>query len=490
MSHTLKSLFPHLKKADDTPILSLENDSRCVSPNSLFIAFTGFERDLHQFIPAAYEKGCRMFLIAEGYTPPQQYKNAVFIPAGNLKQENARVARLFYDYPDEKLCLICVTGTNGKTTTSTMIDAVLGAAGKKTAFFGTTHWRIGEELMDAPNTTPDLLPLIKFFSCCLDKGVTHVVMEAASHALALGRMECLAVDAAVFTNLTQDHLDFHKTMDDYYLAKRSLFTGLLAESPKPNKKAFINADDIYGQKLLRILGERGIVSESLSLEGKGSVNASDITYSPRGVRFMLGDAEVFTPMIGRVNVQNAMTAYCVAKHLGVPSNIIIDALKKTSVKGRMERAETPEGTVFLVDFAHTPDALQRAVASAQSAKSEGSRLIVVFGAGGDRDKTKRPLMARAALGADTVIITSDNPRTEDPLLIIEDIKKGIPADHKNVHIQADRRKALALALSLAQPRDVILVAGKGHEEYQILGKEKTHFSDIEEINKIIGGVKQ
>ncbi|MGL5722492.1 MAG: Mur ligase family protein, partial [Brevinema sp.] len=347
-------------------VLSIENDSRNTAFGVLFIAFTGFERDLHPYIPNAYQKGCRLFVVDQQYVPPQGMEDATFIPVANLKEENSRIARLFYQFPDENLRIICVTGTNGKTTTATMVDSVLRQNGIKTAFFGTTYWHIGDEQFDAPNTTPDLLPLIKYLRRCVDEGITHVIMEAASHALTLGRMEHLAIDVAVFTNLTQDHLDFHKDMEEYYLAKRSLFTVLLAESPKARTCAFINADDPYGQRILKVLGERGLVSESLSIEDKGSINAEYINLSPEGVAFTVQGQRVESSLIGMVNVQNTLAAYRVLCWLGLTPAEILPPLKQVSVKGRMEKIISDEGTIFLIDYAHTPDALERAVMSAHS----------------------------------------------------------------------------------------------------------------------------
>ncbi|MGL5254931.1 MAG: UDP-N-acetylmuramoyl-L-alanyl-D-glutamate--2,6-diaminopimelate ligase [Brevinema sp.] len=478
----LSDLFPNYAPI---PVSSIENDSRYAVFGSLFIAFTGFERDLHAYIPDAYQKGCRIFVVDQRYSIYKGMEDAIFIPVSDLKEENSRISRLFYGFPDQKLCIICVTGTNGKTTTATMINEVLVRNGIKTAFFGTTCWCIGDDHFNAPNTTPDHLPLIKYLRRCIDKKVTHVVMEAASHALALGRMMHLSIDAAVFTNLTQDHLDFHKHMEEYYLAKRTLFTTLLAESSKTRTCAFINADDSYGQRILKVLGERGVVAESLSIEGKGLINAENIELSSSGVSFIVEDQKVESSLIGRVNVQNAFMAYRVLLWLGLSSDQILPWLKQVSVKGRMEKIISPRGVVFLVDYAHTPDALSRAVMSAQSAKTQGSKVIVVFGAGGDRDKTKRPLMGQAALAADIIIITSDNPRTEDPLAIIEDIKAGIPSDRADVYCLPDRRKALEKACSLAQTNDIVLIAGKGHEEYQIIGRERHCFSDSTEIKQIL-----
>ena len=486
----LKDLFPALTFSKDIIIQNIQNDSRQADKDTLFIAFTGFEVDVHEFIADAHLNGCRCFLVSQDKIENLQktYSEALFIPSENLREDMSQVILKFYNYPDKELTLIGITGTNGKTTTATLINQSLRAMGVKTAFFGTVEWLVGDNVYPALNTTPDFLSLIKFFRQAIDQGITHVVMEVASHALSLGRVENLNFDCALFTNLTQDHLDYHGTFEEYYLAKSQLFFKLLANSCKKHKKAFINADDPYGQKLLQVLGERGIPTSSLSLEDQGVWNASDITLTVNNTEFNLNNSEttinIKTNLLGMINVQNIMMAFVLLKHLGYSDENILATMPNTTIPGRLQKVNSPKGVVFLVDYAHTPDALEKAISVVNDTLSSGKKSIVVFGAGGDRDPKKRPLMAQATKNAHITIVTSDNPRTEDPETIIQDIMKGFDS-LDNVYQEVDRIKAIALAYQKAEQGDVVLVAGKGHENYQIIGKVKNHFSDVEEIEKLL-----
>lgn len=480
----LRDFFPDAPY--DAGILSLENDSRNVRSGTLFVAYTGFERDIHDFVPDAYERGCRYFVVSSGRKQEfaDRFPDALFFGSDNLSKELSRLALEFYAYPDRKLCLIGVTGTNGKTTTATLIDTALRNLGEQTAFFGTTEWRIGTDIFPVLNTTPDLLTLVRMLKSAKDLQIKFVVMEVASHALSLGRVEGLAFDCAVFTNLTQDHLDFHETMEDYFLAKRRFFTDILGPSPKKNKKAFINADCLYGQQILQVLGERGVPAESFSLEGIGSLNAAVQEISAEGSRFE-ADGEILSASIpGIVNVYNILAAYSVLKYLQFDQ--AAEVLAPVQVPGRMQKLTAPDRVIFIIDYAHTPDALKQAVAVLKTVQPEDARLITVFGAGGDRDKAKRPMMAQAVLESDAIVVTSDNPRTEDPQLIIDDILCGFPKMQQNIYVEPDRAKAIHLAYSLAEPGDIVLVAGKGHEKYQIIGTEKIYFSDEQCIQNLWG----
>ncbi|SFB67946.1 UDP-N-acetylmuramoylalanyl-D-glutamate--2,6-diaminopimelate ligase [Brevinema andersonii] len=470
----------------DTEILSIENDSRNAEVGVLFVAYAGFEKDLHVFVPDAYRRGCRYFVVSDSRKQEfaDQFPDALFFGSDNLPKELSRLVLEFYAYPDRKLCLIGVTGTNGKTTTATLIDTALRNLGEQTAFFGTTEWRIGLESLPALNTTPDLLTLVRMLKSAEDSQIKFVIMEVSSHALSLGRVEGLAFDCAIFTNLTQDHLDFHETIEDYFLAKRRFFTDILGPSPKKNKKAFINADCPYGQQILQVLGERGVPSESFSLENAGSLNALVYEISAQGSRFEVSGETLSTSIPGLVNVYNTLAAYAVLKYLQF--NQAAEALESVQVPGRMQKLTAPDRVVFVVDYAHTPDALKQAVAVLKMVQTEDTRLITVFGSGGDRDKTKRPLMAQAVLESDAIIVTSDNPRTEDPQSIIDDILGGFPKMRQNLYVEPDRAKAVHLAYSLAEPGDIVLVAGKGHEKYQIIGTEKIYFSDEQCIQNLWG----
>lgn len=487
---TLNQLFPQLSIS--VSIHDIHNDSRLVDQHSLFIAYTGFEINLHSFIPAAYENGCRYFLVDNSVFTKlsQQFPDAIFIPTDNLKQDSAKIIWEFYNHPDKNLCVIGVTGTNGKTTTATLINQSLKALGNKTTFFGTVEWWVGDKSYPASNTTPDLLQFVKFLQQSVQEGVSHVVMEIASHALSLGRVEYLNIDYALFTNLTQDHLDFHGNFEEYFSAKSSLFLNLLANSSKIPKKAIINADDEYGQQLLQQLGGRGIPSESLSINEIGSWNATQIHLTVNHTDFVLQSStesiKINSSLLGLINVQNLMMAIVLLKELAYSNEQILSVINQISIPGRLQKINAPNGAVFLVDYAHTPDALEKAIDVVKAVLSPEKKAIVVFGAGGDRDRTKRPLMAKATSQADVVIITSDNPRTEDPIQILDDIATGFDSN-TTFFQEVDRKKALSLAYQHSQSGDVILVAGKGHENYQIIGKIKHDFSDIEEIERLFEG---
>ncbi|MGL5955959.1 MAG: UDP-N-acetylmuramoyl-L-alanyl-D-glutamate--2,6-diaminopimelate ligase [Brevinema sp.] len=483
----LQELFPHQRLEQNPLVYSLHNDSRLVDSQSLFIAYTGFERDLHDYIGDAYQRGGRFFFVDQQRVDQlrQNYPDALFIPSEDLKKESASLILSFFDHPDQELCLIGITGTNGKTTTATLINQSLKLLGQETAFFGTVEWSVGTRILTAPNTTPDLLMLVKYLREAVDLGISYVVMEVASHALDLGRVEFLNVDYALFTNLTQDHLDYHHTLEDYFLAKSKLFLELLARSSKKPRKAFVNADDEYGQRLLKSLGGRGIPAESLALTGIGSWNAEQIVLSVDQTSFLLkSDREeivIQSSLLGLINVQNLMMAVVLLRHLGYSAEQICMVIHNITIPGRLQKIISPKKSVFLVDYAHTPDALQKALAVIRAVSDK--KAIVVFGAGGDRDKTKRPLMAQAIDQADIVIVTSDNPRTEDPNIIIDDIMLGFNRS-EHIYREPDRKKALALAYEIAEEKDVVLVAGKGHEDYQIIGHTKIYFSDYEEILKL------
>ncbi|MGL4561357.1 MAG: UDP-N-acetylmuramoyl-L-alanyl-D-glutamate--2,6-diaminopimelate ligase [Brevinema sp.] len=484
----LSLLFPDINHSQDMDILEITNDSREVHAQTLFIAYTGFEKDLHQYIDDAYQNGCRYFLIDESKNHQFHYADALFIPSTNLKKEAARVALKFYDYPDKDLYIIGITGTNGKTTTSMLIDQALNNLGYQTAFFGTVEWKIGLEKFEALNTTPDLLELVKFLRQAVDNNIKFVVMEVASHALSMGRVENISFDVAAFTNLTQDHLDYHGDFEHYFNAKKYLFTDILVQSSKIKKKAFINTDDEYGQRLSHILEKQGVDFESLSLYGKGSYDVDLVEQTIESTKFIIHhqgqDIRIESSLIGLFNIYNFTMAYMILSHIGIDSQLLLKALHNISIPGRFQKYVSPNNMTFLIDYAHTPDALDKAVTAIHQTLSFHQKLIVVFGAGGDRDKTKRPLMAQAASKGDIVIVTSDNPRTEDPQKIIDDIMTGFDPNQTSVYQEINRSHAIALAYQLAKSGDVILLAGKGHEEYQIIGKKKYYFSDLEEIKKV------
>ena len=399
----------------------------------------------------------------------------------------ARICANFYGRPSEKMQVAGITGTNGKTTTAFLLRSILDAAGKKTAMLGTVGYYIGKKRVEAPNTTPGALELTKLFDEAVKAHTEALVMEVSSHALDQYRVDGCSYDVAVFSNLTQDHLDYHKTMDAYLRAKMRLF-GLL----KTGGVAVVNADDPAGKQMakLRKPGSRLI---GYSAAGKKTeLTASSIKFSARETKFTLGwegkGHPLRLPLPGRFNVSNALAAAGAALGLGVPLAIVLKALKEPAVPpGRFELVDAGQDFQVVVDYAHTPDALERVLKTAREI-TEG-RVIAVFGCGGDRDRGKRPKMgAIAAKLADLSIVTSDNPRSEDPEAILDEIFVGIPkkAGEVQSHLRlADRAKAIARAVKIAKKGDTIVLAGKGHEDYQVLAKGKVHFSDQEHARAAI-----
>jgi UDP-N-acetylmuramoyl-L-alanyl-D-glutamate--2,6-diaminopimelate ligase len=397
----------------------------------------------------------------------------------------ALLSARFYGDPSARMKMIGVTGTNGKTTTTNLVAAVLAAAGRKVGLLGTIHNRIGDKILPVKHTTPESRDLQQLLGEMAEEGVETCVMEVSSHALALRRVEGCEFDVAVFTNLTQDHLDFHRNMEDYLAAKLKLFSGLvLPGKKKDGKYAVINADDRYAAAFKEAAG--GTVY-TYGVKEPADVWAEDIVVNARGVGFTVrgrwGVCPLKLGMTGLFNVYNTLAAFTAAAAMGIPVDTIKEALESTrGVPGRFELVDSGQDFAVIVDYAHTPDGLENILKTARQIAA--GRLITVFGCGGDRDRTKRPLMGEiAAAYSDHAIITSDNPRTEDPLKIIEDVEAGVrPAAEKGGYtVEPDRRKAIRLAVETARPGDVVVIAGKGHEDYQIIGTQKFPFDDRREV---------
>jgi len=451
-------------------------DSRKVERGDCFVAVPGFKQDARRFIPDAVARGAGL-VVTEGEALPGLTVGQVLVPA--TRPALASLAAAYYGHPSRALTLIGITGTNGKTTTSYLVDALLRTAGA-TGILGTIQYVVGDEVRPAGQTTPEALDIEAMLAAMRDRGVTGVAMEVSSHALALSRVDGLAFDVGVFTNLTQDHLDFHGSLEEYGRAKRRLFE-LLAASPKPHRTAVVNGDDPWGGRMVA-----GLDLEVLTF-GLGAANrvrAARFTSSLDGVHMHVetprGGLDVDSPLIGEHNVMNLLGAVGVGIGLGLEPRAIARALAGVSaVPGRFEQVRAGQPFLVIVDYAHTPDALDRVLATAR--KITAGRLGVVFGCGGDRDRTKRPIMgAIAARLADRVWITSDNPRSENPDAIIEEIEKGVRsvcAAPERYAMVADRRAAIFAALSWATAGDVIVIAGKGHETYQIVGADILPFDD-------------
>ncbi|HVX65082.1 MAG TPA: UDP-N-acetylmuramoyl-L-alanyl-D-glutamate--2,6-diaminopimelate ligase [Bryobacteraceae bacterium] len=456
-------------------VAGLAYDSRKVKKDFLFFAFPGKHVDGRGFARQALEQGA--LAVVTDAPRPDDFSGA-WIEVEHGRRALAVAARNFFGRPDERLAIVGITGTNGKTTTSYIIDSILRAARKTTGLLGTIEYRLGGKAVPAVNTTPESLDLFQFFADLEKAGGTHATMEVSSHALALGRVYGIGFRTAVFTNLTRDHLDFHHTMDEYFEAKRMLFDG--AGAPPP-PFAVVNHDDAYGRKL-RPAGGEGVFS--YGIEEGATIRATAIQSGFDGLHFEIAAAEgkfpIAAPLQGRMNVYNILAAWCAARSLGLDPDVIARGIRNCrAVPGRFERVDEGQPFLVMVDYAHTDDALRNVLGVARGLNPK--RIITLFGCGGDRDRAKRPLMGEAAAElSDFVVLTSDNPRSEDPLAIINDALVGLWR-HDTPHVEEpDRAKAIRLAIQEAQPGDIVVLAGKGHETYQVL-KDRTIPLDDREV---------
>jgi UDP-N-acetylmuramoyl-L-alanyl-D-glutamate--2,6-diaminopimelate ligase len=482
-----QTVFGQMVQTHEVHVNTVVYDSRKVQRGDLFVAIRGTSTDGHQHIKDAISRGAKVVLLEDDDILADAYfmhEGVVKIVVGNSRRALAIIAKNFYGNPSSKLTLIGVTGTNGKTTTTHLLKTILEKNGEKVGLIGTISYIVGKREIPAVQTTPESLELNQYLAEMVQDGCTAAVMEVSSHSLVQYRVFGLTFRAAVFTNLTQDHLDFHKTMEQYATAKKRLFDML--GSPAI---AVVNADD----------PEAGYMISSTQAKvmtyGTGElvdVRALDIhlgmdttTYT---VRLEHGSMAVVSSLIGRFNISNTLAAFAAGIGLGITPNVIKRGVEsQKAVRGRFERLTAPQGWTAIIDYAHTPDALEKCLLTIHDILPEHrtNRIITLFGAGGDRDRTKRPIMGKIAVElSDIVIVTSDNPRTENPEAIIDDVLSGIPPGKKVVR-ESDRKHAIETALSQAQPGDVILLAGKGHENYQVIGREKIHFDDREEVLKFI-----
>jgi UDP-N-acetylmuramoyl-L-alanyl-D-glutamate--2,6-diaminopimelate ligase len=479
-------------KADVT---SVAIDSRKVVPGTLFVATPGGKVDGAQFIADAVAKGA-IAIVAEkavDATVP------VFV-VPSARKALALIAATFYGKPANELTLLGITGTNGKTTTAYLLESICAAGGASTGLIGTIQHRFAGKVVNATHTTPDALELHRMFREMVDMGVDTVVMEVSSHALVQERVSGLTFRAAALTNLTRDHLDFHKDIEEYFQAKRRLFI----ENLSPGGVAVVNGDDTYANRIYSEL--RGVkrMAWKFSRLGNGEISAAGIECSTAGIKATLktpaGDIPVKSTLVGMHNLDNILTAAGMALSAGYSRRDVQDGIERvTRVPGRMERFEGG-GVVALVDYAHTDDALRRSIESARLLTK--GRVIVVFGCGGDRDTGKRPLMGEAAAeGADLAVVTSDNPRSEDPDEIIGQITPGLEkgglrrisagkakSGEKGYLVEAERAEAIRVAVGLAKKDDIVLIAGKGHEAFQQVDDEKLPFDDCEQARKALGAL--
>lgn len=472
---------------DKTDIQGIAYDSRKTQPGDLFIAVSGGHFNGHDFIPQAIEKGAVAVMYqgqgsqGKDQAPALRGQGAgtAFVQVPDSKKALALAANNFYARPSQALHLIGVTGTNGKTTTTYLIKSVLEAWGKKVGLIGTIQYMIGHEAYASVHTTPEAPEFQRLLHQMRTAGCTYAVAEVSSHALAQQRVEATVFRTVVFTNLTRDHLDFHNSMEDYFLAKAGLFNRLLSDEGQ----VLINLDDEYGRRLWED-NHRGY---SYGLDAAADIRAEEIRNTPAGLRFTVslqGHAyAVESSLIGLHNVYNILAAIGAGLVVGVPMEVILKGISSAgNVKGRFERVDVGQPFLAVIDFAHTEDALERTLQTAR-ALTQG-RVITVFGCGGDRDRGKRPRMGEVATRlSDLVIITSDNPRSEDPGAIIRDIEPG--AARRNYRVEPDRKEAIRLAVREAREGDLLLIAGKGHEEYQEIGGKKQDFSDREVLQETI-----
>ncbi len=475
----------------DVEINGLQYDSRKVQNGDMFIAIKGALTDGHEHIGTAVANGAKAVVMENDALLPDSFfmhAGVVKIVVSNTRRTLAVMSANYFGHPAKRLRLIGVTGTNGKTTTTYLIKQLLELSTPsmqgKVGLIGTIEYMVGGERYPATHTTPESLELHKLFAAMVQRGCTHVVMEVSSHSLHQDRVYGLEFAAAVFTNLTQDHLDYHGTMENYFQAKKILFDNLPSSS-----WAVINSDDASGSKIAQ--GTKASVL-TYSVNGASDVSAKNISLSISGTSFVLHHhaerIELHSHLVGRFNVYNILAACSAGIALGVPAPSITSSVASfSSVPGRFERILSPGGWSAIIDYAHTPDALEKCLNTIRDVLPEqaSNRIITVFGAGGDRDKTKRPLMGKVVdMLSDVAVVTSDNPRTEDPKTIIDDILSGV---HRKggLFVEPDRRRAISSALTMARTGDIVLIAGKGHEDYQIVGTTKHHFSDREIVQEFI-----
>ena len=474
----LKELLVGIKVLETNADMELDiqavaYDSRKVTPGSLFVAISGFASDGNRFIPMAMEKGAAVVVTAK--------KPAADVPYVQVENDRLALALIgtnYYGHPAESMTMIGVTGTNGKTSTTLLLKQVLEKTiGAKVGLIGTMENMVGDEVIPTERTTPESFELQALFARMRDAGCTHVVMEVSSHALVLDRVGGVHFNVAAFTNLTEDHLDFHKTMDEYCAAKAMLFERC--------DKAVINTDDFYSFHMVEKAPHHHTLTTSLT--GNGDLNGAYPEYHAEGVSFEvvkgLDDRwTVNVPIPGKFTVYNAMTVLGIAKQLGIPAKDAAAALGTVQgVRGRIEVVPTPgKDYSILIDYAHTPDGLENVLSSVKDFCK--GRLIAVFGCGGDRDPIKRPIMGEIGVKlADFAIITSDNPRTEEPQAIIDDILKGVDPSMGEYIAICDRRAAIRYAMDIAKKDDIIVLAGKGHETYQEINGVKHHLDEREEV---------
>ncbi len=491
LSHMINCLTSHnFDGISDPDIAGLTYDSRQVKPGFLFVALKGYSQDGHIFIKDAVQNGAAA-IVGESFENKTEAGNKVAtVQVPNSRKALSQLASIFYGHPSEHINLTGITGTNGKTTTSYILESILLAAGCIPGVIGTINYRSPEETWEASVTTPESLELMQIFRKMADVGVSDVVMEVSSHALDQGRVDGCPFRVAVFTNISRDHLDYHRSMEEYFRAKSLLFQKL-----EDNARAVINGDDPKGKDLAKLSAAPVM---TYGLAKVSNVRADHVKATRTGITAKLttpaGEIDIEASLIGGFNIYNILAAAAAALCMGIDLNSIKSGIAQIrGVPGRLELVKNKRSLTIVVDYAHTPDALEKALSAIGSLK-EGGRLITVFGCGGDRDKGKRKEMGYASGEySDLVIVTSDNPRSEDPDAIISQIEEGARNSglkkleklsskrqtESGYMLDPDRGSAIRKAIGIANKTDIVLIAGKGHEDYQIIGKEKRHFDDRE-----------
>jgi len=477
-----------LSQSGNADVTGVEYDSRRVKPGYAFVAMRGESSDGNRFIDKAIQSGAVAVITDSPAETPREGVAWALVPHG--RRALARISENFYHHPAERIAITGITGTNGKSTTAFLMEAILSAAGRNSALIGTIEYHVAGKVYPAPHTTPEALELARLFSEARGLDVSDVVMEVSSHALAQQRVFGIPFDVAVFTNLTRDHLDYHKTMEEYFAAKRVLFEGCGTDPPRV---AVTNLDDQYAAKLVDFSRKRGSTVLTYGWS-RGDFHADKPDVTPRGSRFDIvtprGKLAIFSPLIGRVNVYNILAAAAACFARGCDGEAILGGVNAlTHVPGRFQRVDCGQPFTVVVDYAHTDDALRNLTALARefvARSGMGARVITLFGCGGDRDRAKRPLMGEAAgRGSDFVVLTSDNPRNEDPRAIINDALVGLQKSGVKYAVESNRRRAIALAINQARPGDIVLVAGKGHEQMQVTQDGAHPFDDVEVAREVL-----
>jgi len=459
-------------------IKDVQIDSRKIKQKALFIAVRGGVIDGHQFIDKAIEAGAVAIVCEE--IPSEKKEEVVYVQTENSAAAAAYIAHNFFDRPSEKMKVVGVTGTNGKTTIATLLYKLFAVLGYKCGLLSTVENHIGDKVLPATHTTPDAIRLNALMKQMADEGCTHVFMEVSSHAIQQHRVTGLQFTGGIFSNITHDHLDYHKTFDEYIRVKKSFFDSLPASA-----FAISNADDKRGMVMLQNTNaKKYLYSLKTMVEFKGKILDNSLS----GLMMMVNDVEVHFRLIGEFNAYNLLAVYAAAICLGEEKQEVLKCLSLlTGAEGRFDYMVSPKDKIIaIVDYAHTPDALLNVLATIKKLKKGFEQVITVVGCGGDRDKTKRPVMAEAACEhSDKAIFTSDNPRSEEPEQIIKDMEQGLSAAAKRKYISiVDRKEAIKTAISLAKPEDIILIAGKGHEKYQEIKRVRNYFDDKEVVKEM------